>query len=226
MKVCPGCKEKFDYLGVHWHHNPDHRVEFSEKELDILRGLLMSDGSIDYSKGNARYHVKMTNKKYLEYIDSVLGIVSTGVQLNKNAEEAAKAKRDSGFRPDAKAENYSAIYRVRSIKHPAFNEFAKWYNSGSKVWPADLELTPRVLKHLYVGDGTLRKNGKRISIAMYNERDNKEKVENYFSEKGLPEPDRWHTDHKRCHATWDKSGTSELLDYMGGPPPGFEYKWL
>jgi hypothetical protein len=226
VKTCPKCKKEYDYLGAHWYHNPEHRVEFSKKQKDVLKGLLMSDGSIDYSKGNARYHVKMTNKEYLEYIDNLLGVVSTGVNVCKTSKEAAQDKRESGFRPNAEAVNYSDVYQVRTIKHPVFNEFAKWYDSGKKVWPKKLELTPEVLKHLYVGDGTLQKSHNHISIAMFNERNNKEKIESYFTEKGLPKPNRWHTDEKRCHASWNVEESKKLLDYMGDAPPGFEYKWI
>lgn len=186
----------------------------------------MSDGSIDYSKGNARYHVKMTNKKYLQHIDDLLGVVSTGVKVAKTSENAAEEKRDSGFRPNAKAENYSTVYQLRTIKHPVFNKFAKWYDSGKKVWPKNIDLTPNVLKHLYVGDGTLSKSHNRISIAMYNERNNKEKVEKYFTRKGLPKPNRWHTDNKRCRASWNVDESKKIINYMGDAPPGFKYKWL
>ena len=41
-----------------------------------------------------------------------MGLFTTGVSLKKTAEELAKNNRESGFSPNAKAENYHDMYTV------------------------------------------------------------------------------------------------------------------
>lgn len=94
-------------------------------------------------------------------------------------------------------------------------------------------MTPIVLKHWYVGDGHFSdKNGDhRIMIAMSNEVENTDKVDNYFKQMNLPTPSNYNiqeqskSENKRCIAVFTRSATEELWEYMGDPLPDFEYKW-
>jgi len=113
--------------------------------------------------------------------------------------------------------------------------FYEWYESGSKVWPADIELTPTVLKHWYCGDGSLR-NGKSPTIVTVNEFGSEEKIASMLSRRGLPVPN-WRkrgqeytyngktSDRTALFAYWPASVSDGFWEYIGDPLPGFEYKW-
>jgi hypothetical protein len=231
MVKCPECSEEYKSLGKHWYYSPSHRPELTQKQLEITAGLLMGDGHINKRKENSLLKTQMVNKKYLEYIDNIFGCLSTGVCLKEKAVDRAKKNRDSGFHPNAKEENYSDIYMWNSRVHPKFNEFRDWYASGEKVWPEEIKLTPTVLKHWYVGDGNYDNSGSNnsMSIAMNNEVENTEKVSQYFTNIGLPEPSNYNIRDgeygKSCEARWTKEDSYTLWDYMGEPLPDFEYKW-
>jgi len=180
----------------------------------------------------------MITEEYLEYLNEIFEKFGTYVYLVKTAEELAQRNRDSGFQEDARAKNYSDQFHWRTISHPIISELTSWYDTGKKVWPNDIELTPTVLKHWFVGDGSFNDNqtSKYIQISLANEADNEDKVGSYFKNVGLPRPNRWHTyERKRgdgsvsCDAVWNKSESEELWEYMlsdgHGIPPGFEYKW-
>jgi len=228
---CPSCAKKYERLGTHWYYNPNCRPNFSNKQKQILKGLLMSDGTISKTKANSWFVAEMCNKEYLKYLSKIFPVLSTDVDLKHTSEESAERSRKYGLNPDAEKENYKDTYVWRTKSHPYINNLEQWYSSGKKVWPTSLKLTPRVLKHWYIGDGHFRKtkNYYAIKIAMDNERKNKRKIENYFKKQNLSKPDYWKVwninNKQKCTARWNKDSSKKLFDYMGEAPPGFEYKW-
>jgi len=227
--ACPECGDEYKSLGNHWQHNESHRPALTPKQKEIAVGLLMGDGTI-HRKG--RIQCKMITKPYLEYLDRQFGCLGTGVRFRKTAEESAKENRDTGFSPDAKAENYSDVYGWQSRAHPHFKELRGWYATGEKVWPESITLTPTVLKHWYCGDGSWNSSDRNnyITIGMANEIKNTEKVDRYFERAGIPLPSNYciyegKDGSTNCIARWSVEDSKELWEYIGKPLPGFQYKW-
>jgi len=229
--ACPECGNEYEALGMHWSRGSCSAPELTERQKEIVVGLLMGDGSLNRSDKNPRVIVGMISPNYLEYLDETFGCLSTGVQLKKTAAESAKDCRDRGFRPNAKEENYSDVYIWRTRSLPELHDF-NWYKTGKKVWPEWIPMTPTVLKHWYVGDGSFNnKNGNHyIQIAMAKEIENTDKVDNYFKRMNLPTPSNYNIRKrkdggKKCDAVFTQSASEELFEYMGEPLPDFEYKW-
>lgn len=231
--TCLNCGDEYEQIGVHWSSgNVCYEPQMDDKLFEILVGNLMGDGCIDKTDKNPNLLCEMANQEYLEFLDSLFGVFSTSVRLSCTAEEAAKNNRERGFRPNADSDNYSDKYVFRTRNLSQLSSLADWYSSGEKVFPESLELTPTVLKHWYVGDGhySLKEESNRgnIVIAMNNERENKEKIENYFQDIGV-EVGRWREydagDYIDCAAVFHADETEQLFEYMGEPLPGFEYKW-
>jgi hypothetical protein len=230
---CPGCDERYKHLGKHWHKSDCEYPNLTQHQYEIVIGLLMGDGWINKYNGKPRLQCGMITKEYLEYLDEIFGIFSVGIHLKTTAEESAKSMRDRDFSPNAKEENYSDLYYWQSRKLPQLEEFVEWYESGSKVWPEDIDLTPTVLKHWYVGDGCYSNNS-HIVIGLSNESESEKKVRKFFERSNIPHPNRWvvreNTDGSiNCTAQWNVSESYELWEYMledgHGIPPGFKYKW-
>jgi hypothetical protein len=229
MVECPECGDEYSKLALHWYNSPSHRPELTEKEKEITTGLLMGDGWIETVSENCYLKTEMISPNYLEYLDNIFGCLGCGVRLEKTAAKSAEDSRNSGFRPNAKEENYSDLHAWQTRCHPKFNEFREWYSSGEKVWPEDIKLTPTVLKHWYVGDGSYNKRNKTISIAMANEVENTEKISEYFTNIELPKPSNYvirdRKYGKTCEAQWTVEDSYTLWEYMGDTLPDFEYKW-
>jgi hypothetical protein len=231
-EICPKCGDEFKSLGHHWRYNDDHRPPLSDKQVEILIGIVMGDATVHRPKGkNAHISCEMTNVEYLEYVSSKFPVMSQGVKLKHTPEECANRARNSGFRPNAKKENYSAMYRWSCKAHPDIEKFRGWYNSGTKVWPDTVSLTPTVLKHWYCCDGNLEVRGSNISlsIGLSNEADNKNKINTMFEISGLPKPS-WNDyvdkeGYRNAQIYFNVDDGKRLLSYMGEPLPGFEYKW-
>lgn len=221
--MCPECGQRFDNVGLHWRWNPEHRPSITNRQNQIITGVLMGDGTLYRGNKTPYLRIKMITEEYLEYLSGIFGVLTTGVELEKTANESAQSVLDSGFYETVNIENYNNIYEMRVRCHPEFEEYESWYDSGEKVWPNNLELTPTVLKHWYCCDGTYVNN--HIEIGMSNEVDNINKVSNYFKRVGLPKPSNYNTSNGTCIAEFSVDNSHYLLDYMGESLPGFEYKW-
>lgn len=235
MEPCPQCGQSFELLGKHWNYSEDHRPNLSDKQYDIITGVLMGDGTLCKRKSggaNPILRVKMISSNYLKYIDEIFGCLGTGVKIYKTAKENAKSLRDSGFSPSATEESCSDVYVWRTRSHPEIREFSDWYSTGSKVFPNNIDLTPTVLKHWYCCDGNWdNKDGRNyIRISMTNEFGEKDKINKMFENVGLSKPSNYdcskpENSNKRFTAQWNVDTSQELWDYMGEPLPDFEYKW-
>jgi hypothetical protein len=231
--TCPQCNENYERIATHWSLSSScEHPELTNTQLEIITGCLMGDGWIDKNGKNPRLRVSMISQNYLKYLDDKFGILGNGVSLKLTARESAKQCRDSGFSKNAKAKNYENIYTWGSIKHPQLKKFLSWYTENGKIWPENIELTPKTLKHWYCGDGNWC-NSKRknyISISMANEAENTNKVDNIFKNSGLPLPSNYtiyedEDGNKNCQAQFTTEDSKELWEYMGKPLPDFEYKW-
>lgn len=191
----------------------------------------MGDGSVDRTSTNPRISCSNTKKKYLDYLDKQFPVIGLGVKLENSAKECAERDRCSGFNKTASADQYSDMYRWRTRTHPELAEFGNWYKGGYKLFPENISLSPVLLKHWYVCDGSYINHNynSHIVIGISNERENIDKIKKYFSTQDLPEPKV--SSSVRSNGSintsirWTVCGSLELFDYMGEPLPGFEYKW-
>lgn len=109
--VCLGCGNEYEIIGSHWSRSSSCEFpSFTQHQSEMAVGILMGDGTINMCNKNPSLEVQMTSPNYLEHLASEFGILGGEVSLHRTAEENAKLKRDSGFRPNADADNYSDIY--------------------------------------------------------------------------------------------------------------------
>jgi hypothetical protein len=224
MAECPSCGDEFDRLGLHWWHGSCPYPELTDMERDIFIGLLMGDGSIpDRKSDTSIFHIPMINRRFLSWLDTELGILTTGVRLKKTAAELAENNRNSGFSPEAAAENYHDMYTVWTRSHVFFDKLRDdWYQDGKKKFPDTLRLTPERAKFWYLSDGYLdigQWGRPRLEIKTRNENERGEHLVSLFESEGFCPVFR------RNELRFTCDDTERLLSWMGSPPPGFEYKW-
>jgi len=204
--ICDGCGNEYKSIGKHWCRSDCDYPNITYKQHQVITGLLMGDGYVE-SRNTPRLRATMVSNNYLQYLENLFGKLSNGVKLSEKGNE-----------------KYQDKY-TWSISHPSLQKYRDWYNSGKKVWPEDLILTPTVLKHWYCGDGTKHRN--TIVIAMWNENERTKKVSNIFERSGLPSPSNYNINQEKsvCDAQFTVDQSKELWKYMGEPLPDFEYKW-
>ena len=228
--ACPRCGKQFQRLAMHWQRSACERVGFTDSQLEHVRGLLMGDADIHgRNDPNPLFRLRMTNERFLHYVDELFGILSKGVSLERTATEMAKQAMENqangvqGFE-SVNPSNYSSLYGLRTMSHPDLREFNQWYCSAGKRYPEDLSLTPELCRMWYVCDGWLATDSTstdrpRVMFKCTNERERQPFLTGLFDEEGFD------AGFSRDSIQVSAHDTEQLLSWMGPAPPGFEYKW-
>jgi hypothetical protein len=184
--------------------------EITDKQHEIFTGLMMGDGSTSSSDDRKPYiQVTMKNKEFLNWLDSELGILSTGV----------REVEGTGF-----AEG-SIYYKLITRRLNSLKIYDDWYGENGKVFPNDITLSPLTLKIWYCCDGDKSVDNRwsvkeYARISSHNEVQNKSKINKYFDELNFSP--NWNDGGR---FTFGRYGSYEFWNYIGEPLPGFEYKW-
>lgn len=225
---CPNCGSEYKNLGSHWHRSASCEYpELTQKEKEVVIGLLMGDGTVNRSGKSANIKVECIEQRYVQYLSEIFEHHTRDVWMSKTAEESAKQSQASGFVENANPKNYHNVWTFESRQTPEFNQFRSWYSTGKKVFPEDIEMTPTILTHWFAGDGSLKTSGTNFQsiISTTNEFENKEKIESYFDSCPFS-VDGWYSNKTTAHMRFNKENTLRLFEYMKGSVPGYEYKWL
>lgn len=188
---------------------------------EVIKGCLLGDGSLDLGSTNACLRMSMANEAFLNWLgQTYLEPIVADISHTRTPEKGAKKARKSGFRPNAKAENYSHIYQIRTYRLSSLTDMRnKWYPNGKKRFPDDLELTPLSAKIWYCGDGGINISKCTCGITSKNEKERGSYLEQLFQEKGF----NVRYNNKETIRLGKES--SSFLEWTGQAPKGFEYKW-
>lgn len=209
MVLCTDCGESYTDVSRHWVLSECTPPDLSQHQHEILVGLMMGDASIsNRDRDQPAIRLRMGNKEYLEYLHEQFKPLTTGV---------SEASESGGWKTNA------TMYRLRWRGRTEYRQYATWYDSGEKKYSNGVYLTPTVLKHWYVCDGSLNNRGV-MKISMANEKNRTGFIEDLFEDHGF-EIGRWDTNGHRCAAVFHAHVRDDLFDWMGDAPPGFNYKW-
>jgi hypothetical protein len=220
---CPNCGDEFVNMGQHWKSSNCEYPDLSDYQKDLLRGILMSDASIQFDDNN-RLIIKMTTKKFLEWFVTQLSEICHDKYpvLYQSSEEAKEStKKSLGVDAVDADSEYKKKYQVLTRSHPFINNFDDWYVPEKRFPLDELELTPTVAKMWYCGDGNLDDSKGYAGIRCSNEADRIDEVADLIREKGF---DVNTTTNGMIRVA--SSDTPAFLDWMGEAPPDFDYKWL
>jgi len=212
---CSECGGYYQSIALHWNQSDCSYPTFTEKEKDILKGILMGDGSLNERDGkNTAFVVSLTNKKYLKWLSDKFGDRTSDVYLK----QPERILERNGERYEC-----SKYYSLTFKPNPLFDEWAEeWYDSQGKIFPID-NINPTISKHWFVTDGGLRwqrNNLNGVYIASYNDNIAKDYLLSLFD----------NFKYKPSIVDGGKIFFSavpgrEFLSWMGDSCPGFEYKW-
>ena len=161
--VCQQCGNEYQRIGHHWSQSTCSFPPLSNFQHDVLVGSLMGDGTLDVQNGrNPRITIAVQEKKYIQLLSSLLGIMSGDVYKS------------------------NGLWWLSTRQTPELCMYNTWYLRGEKEWPNSIELTPTVLRHLYCQDGS--RQNKIARVCTKNEQSNREKVNKIITNVGLPRP--------------------------------------
>lgn len=193
-------------------------AEIKPDEKEIVKGLLMGDGSIAGGKAspnaNSFFTLQMTNKKFLNHLKNELNHITTNLRKQRTAQKSVEVANSSLERQTTNAKSY---YELKFSRHPYFSNLrSEWYGEDGKKFPKE-SFSPQKVKMWYVCDGSYTR--KRARISALNEKERMAKIVKTFEEKSL------HPNISGGDIYFSVEETKKFFNYIGEPPPGFKHKW-
>lgn len=213
MTECYSCGGEYQNVAGHWARTDCSYPEPTERQSEIITGLMMGDASINNSgKGNPYLQIEMINEEFLNWVHDELGTLSSSVRLVCTGEEQAER---TGFN------ECNDVYKLVSRRNPNLSKWADWYETGEKIFP-EIEPTPTVFGIWYSCDGWIaRKEGSMsptVEISSVNERHRKDEILEMFKDLGFS--CSWIRNRVHLHVD-----SSKDFWEWAEQPPGFEHKW-
>jgi hypothetical protein len=218
MDTCPECGKDYKQVTKHWRFSPGHRPDISDRQMELITGLYMGDGTLDDrdSRNHPSIIVRVSNEEFVEWVGQQLEPFATTRFVYSGEEVAERQKKDGTFK--GTVEGYSDRYEVRVTSHPDLDRFRKWVGPEGKRFPEDLTLTPLIAKMWYCCDGHLDESG-IARMGCYTEIEREEYLRSLFEEHGIEPSIYWNSIYLR------RAGTEHFFDWIGEPIPGFGFKW-
>lgn len=219
---CPYCGNWYKRVSSHWRLGKCQYPPISEYKIELLKGLMLGDGSMNTT--DSYFRCKMTNRTFLQWLSNELGWLASDVRKKKTAVEIADGCRNSLDR-NTQAKDCVDSYGIHTRPHPQLRGFTEWYSTGEIVFPTDLQLTPTSLAMWYVSDGGLSWQHERTHImvrfASVNESERPQSIINML------EGCDFTVQHGKGSNEFyiPQREVDDFFEYIGDPVPGFAYKW-
>lgn len=191
--------------------NGNH-VELTRELVEIIDGELLGDGCVvATSKRSGQFNYSSQYRHYLKWL------------------REAFAEHDMEFGP-VYGGGKSAWYFSSRAYPELLKVRERWYPNNEKRVPEDLELTPVICRHWYIGDGSLNKTRKFISIAAQSfPREDLERLTEQMHGFGV-NARLWKSQFGYGFVVGIlKTDVPTFLDYIGPCPKGimdcYGYKW-
>ncbi|MFB6205743.1 MAG: hypothetical protein ABEJ05_04335 [Haloglomus sp.] len=171
-----------------------------------MNGLVLGDGHIHFPTPDrpGYLQVRMTNRRFVEWLDDQFGWLSTGARLYR--EETARRR---------------TAYSVRTRSHGWFERYREWYEDGQTVVPTGYSLSPLAARIWYVSDGSISWGAKpslRLYCSDYVD-STPDRIPELFDEHGFaPSVEPY-------GLRFPVADHEVFLNWIGPAPPGFSYKW-
>jgi len=201
---CDDCGGLFTDIGNHISGSSCQFRKIPNKEKEIYTGILLGDGCISGREHIPWFTVSMSGE--------------SGREFTKWLQNNISIKNTRSMR-ELESNTHKDVYTLRTQSHTYFDNLSSWYESGKKKFPKELYLTPTILKMWYICDGTLSNDGPKITC--WNESNRSNFIVSLFDDVGLSVT--WQSGNNDVYIR--KESQKDFFNYIGSPPPGFEYKW-
>ncbi len=126
-------------------------IIFDSQTAQIVTGSLLSDGTIGRPHKRCQNYYFSHSSASEQYVDFLKSQIC--FHLNKNAYQASINQAKGKIKHSIRG---TGGYTIRSRTSPVFTNLRnEWYPNDKKSVPKTIELTPIVVLHWYLGDGTL-----------------------------------------------------------------------
>lgn len=182
-----------------------------------MKGLLLGDADIKKGTNGSIFRLRMTNKRFLEWVSTQLSPLSRGVFLSESADNQKESALRGGLEGVSNDSKFNDLFGLRTVTHPQIDELSSWYSTGQKRYPDSIN--ENMLRMWYVTDGNIHPYGMRLTCNA--QLDKRSEIENMITS----------IDYIN-QVSFNKDGTitisaNESREFWkrNEAPPGFEYKW-
>jgi len=191
----------------------ENNIKMSKYSNEVITGELIGDA---YIKPNVRQSCLSFCSKHKSYCDYLFNIF--------DKENLCKSYVKKVIYYHKYHNKYYTIFKLRTVSTIQIHHLrSKWYKNNIKIIPDDFKLTPTVMLHWYMGDGTLPKGQYGVlCVDCFTNQENKFLSNLINKEIGIKS-----SIIKSLNRIFiPKTSMSTLLDYMGACPiKEFNYKW-
>jgi hypothetical protein len=222
---CPTCNEWFSKIGMHWSKGSCPYPPISEHNMELLKGMMLGDGTLSTTNSNPRVAVQMNNLTFLKALSEHLGWLGGKVYKNKTATEQA---RDINKIIDSShtAEDAHDYYVCNIKSHPQLTRFEEWYETGEIRFPCNLTVSPIALLMWYISDGGLNHDRRSENSRPYVRFDSQNESERPDTIVGALEEHGFTVGQSGKEFRLSVEDSEDFFDLIGHEPVlGFEYKW-
>jgi len=214
---CYSCGNKYAQLALHWNAQGCEWPKFDDYQMEIMKGLLLGDADIKSGTNGSIFRLRMTNKKFLEWVSTKLSPLSRGVFLSENSKQQKESALRGGLEGISNKSQFSDLYGLRTLTHPQVDDLYEWYSTGQKRYPN--KITEEMLRMWYVTDGNKNPSGIRLTCnAQLDKREDVLKMLesiDYICNPSFNDDGRIRVSSDNSRTFWRRTE----------PPTGFKYKW-
>lgn len=163
--ICSQCGKRYKRIVVHWARSSTCEAErFSDQQVEILEGLLMTGGTFSFSQSNnAAYQVQSTKEQFLEFINDQFSLLGGPVTQSLNEDESAASIRDTFSLDEDEEIDASAVYIWYTKTLPHMTELVdRWTDTDdtkNRILPHNFTISPISLAVAYASAGRLDTDG-------------------------------------------------------------------
>ena len=120
---------------------------------EIIDGSLLGDAGLvkKYSRGNPYFWIDLSGEEHIDWLHILkTSLLSMGVSVTDKCPKITP--RISTLR--GKTREYKEVALWSSCSPLLLPFYLRWYPYSKKVVPTDLQLTPLVIAHWFMGDGS------------------------------------------------------------------------
>lgn len=218
---CHECGGTYENVGYHWSRGSCDYPSLSDRDESLIVGLLLGGASLRTHTSNPFVEMYSANSSLLEWLNSELGWLSTGVSMYREAAKSASLSIERGL--DADPSEYSDVYVLRTRSVPSLDLYESWYDGELSI-PTYLVLTPETARVWYACAGSMnwdsRYPGARPHASL-SAAGTVAESQRLISESTLDADPTVSNGVVR----FDVDETEHFLDWIGESPSGVEYKW-
>ena len=199
------------------HLRLQNNIPLSQDFLNIIEGELLGDGSIYARKRSGRFIFNNSNKDYVNYLFNEF--------KKENIKLVTEVKTSTYFHKNWKKEyTIHSFVTCNTIQFKLLKE--KWYPKNKKIIPNDLKITPKLLLHWYMGDGTIKKHKGVIELCTdcFLPKDINNILEKINLKLNICSKLTTYSNRPRIYIP--RQDTFKFLEFIGPPPfESIAYKW-